>query len=235
DQGFKIENLTLEHLGRAKRVVINKDTTTVIEGAGKKKEIDARVAQIRAQIEKTTSDYDREKLQERLAKLCGGVAVVHVGGATEIEVKERKDLVDDAFHATQAAAEEGVVAGGGVAYLRAIKPVRDAMKKIEGDEAIGYAIIAKAMEFPTRQIAENAGVDGGVVIDEILTKGSNIGYDARNDKYVDMFDAGIIDPAKVCRVALQNAASVAGLMLTTDVICTEYKEDKHKGIEGATR
>ncbi len=235
DQGFKTESLTLEHLGRAKRIVVNKDTTTIIEGAGKKKEIDARLGQIRAQIEKTTSDYDREKLQERLAKMCGGVAIVRVGGATEIEVKERKDLVDDAFHATQAAAEEGVVAGGGVAYLRAIKAVRDAMKKIEGDEAIGYAIIAKALEYPTRQIAENGGVDGGVVIDEILTKGSNVGYDARNDKYVDMFDAGIIDPAKVCRVALQNAASVAGLMLTTDVICTEYKEDKHKNIEGATR
>ncbi|GKS57755.1 60 kDa chaperonin [Nitrospira sp.] len=235
DQGFKTESLTLEHLGRAKRIVVNKDTTTIIEGAGKKKEIDARLGQIRAQIEKTTSDYDREKLQERLAKMCGGVAIVRVGGATEIEVKERKDLVDDAFHATQAAAEEGVVAGGGVAYLRAIKAVRDAMKKIEGDEAIGYSIIAKALEYPTRQIAENGGVDGGVVIDEILTKGSNVGYDARNDKYVDMFDAGIIDPAKVCRVALQNAASVAGLMLTTDVICTEYKEDKHKNIEGATR
>ena len=194
-----------------------------------------RIEMIRKQIETTTSDYDREKLQERLAKLTGGVAVVKVGGATEIEVKERKDLVDDAFHATKAAAEEGVVAGGGTAFLRAIKPVLDAAKKIEGDEAVGYRIVAKALEYPARQIAENAGEDGGVVVDEILARGKNFGYDAAKGEYVDMLEAGILDPAKVARVALQNAASVAGVMLTTDVLCTEYKEDKHEAIEGATR
>lgn len=167
-------------------------------------------------------------------KLTGGVAVVQVGGATEIEVKERKDLVDDAFHATKAAAEEGVVPGGGVAFLRAVKAVLDAAKKAENDEeAHGYRIVAKALEFPARQIAENAGENGGVVVDEIQSRGKTVGYDAAKGEYVDMFEAGIIDPAKVCRVALQNAASVAGLMLTTDVLCTEYKEDKHKDIEGA--
>jgi len=235
DRGIKFENIELDMLGQAKRVVVTKDDTTIVEGAGKKKDIQARIEQIRAQIEKTTSDYDREKLQERLAKLTGGVAVVKVGGATEIEVKERKDLVDDAFHATKAAAEEGVVAGGGTAFLRAIKPVLDAAKKIEGDEAVGYRIVAKALEYPARQIAENAGEDGGVVVDEILARGKNFGYDAAKGEYVDMLEAGILDPAKVARVALQNAASVAGVMLTTDVLCTEYKEDKHEAIEGATR
>jgi len=234
DQGLKLETVELDMMGRAKRVVINKDNTILISGAGKKSDIESRIKQIRNQIEKTTSDYDREKLQERLAKLTGGVAIVKVGGATEIQVKERKDLVDDAFHATKAAAEEGVIPGGGVAYLRSIKGVVNAAKKIEGDEAIGYKIIAKALEYPTRQIAENAGTDGGVVVDEILSQNNNIGYDARNDKYVDMFEAGIIDPAKVARAALQNAASVAGLMLTTNVLLTEYKEDKHEDIDGAT-
>jgi len=235
DQGVSLEKITLEMLGRAKRVVITKDETTLIQGAGKKKDIDARINQIRQQIEKTTSDYDREKLQERLAKLTGGVAVVKVGGATETEVKERKDLVDDAFHATKAAAEEGVVAGGGVTYLHAIKPVLEAAKKVaHDDEAVGHRIVAKALESPTRKIAENAGYDGGVVVDEILTRGKNIGFDARTGEYVDMFEAGILDPAKVSRVALQNAASVAGLLLTTDVLVTEYKEEKHERIEGAT-
>ena len=235
DQGLKLEDHRRSSmLGTAKRVVIDKDNTTIIEGAGKKKDISTRIDQIRMQIEKTTSDYDREKLQERLAKLTGGVAVVKVGGSTEIEVKERKDLVDDAFHATKAAAEEGVVAGGGVALLRAAKAVMDAAKTVAGDTAFGYQIVAKALEYPVRQIAENAGQDGGVVVDEVLSQGKNIGYDAANDKYVDMFEAGIIDPAKVARVALQNAASVAGLMLTTDVLCTEYKEDKDADVEGAT-
>ena len=235
DQGLKLENVELDLLGTAKRVVVTKEDTTIIQGAGKKKEIDARINQIRAQIEKTTSDYDREKLQERLAKLTGGVALVRVGGATEIEVKERKDLVDDAFHATKAAAEEGVIPGGGVAYLRAIKAVQNAARNVEGDEAIGYRIVAKALEFHTRQIAENAGADGGVVVDEILANPSKTyGFDARTCKFVDMVAEGIIDPAKVARVALQNAASVAGLMLTTNVLCTEYKEEKHEGIEGAT-
>jgi len=234
DRGIKLENVELSMLGRAKKVVITKDDTTIIEGAGKKKDIDARIAQIRTQIEKTTSDYDREKLQERLAKLTGGVALVQVGGATEIEVKERKDLVDDAFHATKAAAEEGVVPGGGVVYLRAIKPVLEAAKKVEGDEAIGYRIVAKALEYPARLIAENAGYDGGVVVEEILSRPRNVGFDAYKGEYVDMFEAGIIDPAKVVRVALQNAASVASVLLTTDVLCTEYKEEKHAKIEGAT-
>jgi len=234
DRGIKLENVELSMLGRAKKVVITKDDTTIIEGAGKKKDIEARIAQIRTQIEKTTSDYDREKLQERLAKLTGGVALVQVGGATEIEVKERKDLVDDAFHATKAAAEEGVVPGGGVVYLRAIKPVLEAAKKVEGDEAIGYRIVAKALEYPARLIAENAGYDGGVVVEEILSRPRNVGFDAYKGEYVDMFEAGIIDPAKVVRVALQNAASVASVLLTTDVLCTEYKEEKHAKIEGAT-
>lgn len=235
DQGLKLEAIELDMLGTAKRVVITKDTTTIVEGAGKKKDINGRIDQIKMQIDKTTSDYDREKLQERLAKLTGGVAVVKVGGATEIEVKERKDLVDDAFHATKAAAEEGVVPGGGTAFLRAIKAVNDAGKDVEGDESFGYQIIAKALEFPVRQIAENAGQDGGVVVDEVLSqKGKSIGYNAASDEYVDMFDAGIIDPAKVARVALQNAASVAGLMLTTDTLCTEYKEDENE-VDGATR
>ncbi|MEW6250476.1 MAG: chaperonin GroEL [Planctomycetota bacterium] len=235
DRGIKLESVTLEMLGRAKRAVVTKDDTTVIEGAGKKKDIQSRAEQIRMQIEKTTSDYDREKLQERLAKLTGGVAVVKVGGATEIEVKERKDLVDDAFHATKAAAEEGVVPGGGVTFLRAIKPVLEAAKKVEGDEALGYRIVARALEHPARQIAVNAGHDGGVVVDEIAGRPKNTGFDAARGEYVDMFERGIIDPAKVCRVALQNAASVAGLMLTTDVLCTEFKEEKHEKIQGATR
>jgi chaperonin GroEL len=235
DQGLKLESVTLEMMGRAKRVVITKDTTTLVEGAGKKKDITARIEQIRKQVEKTTSDYDREKLQERLAKLTSGVAVVQVGGATEIEVKERKDLVDDAFHATKAAAEEGVIPGGGTAFLRAIKAVSDAAKKAAGDEVFGYQIIAKALEYPTRQIATNAGHDGGVVVDEVLQQSGNLGYDAVANDYVDMFEAGIIDPAKVARVALQNAASVAGLLLTTDTLVTEYKDDEdvHQ-VEGAT-
>jgi chaperonin GroEL len=234
DQGVKLENITIEMLGSAKRVVVSKENTTIVEGAGKKKDIEVRIAQIRQQIEKTTSDYDREKLQERLAKLTGGVAVVRVGGATEIEVKERKDLVDDAFHATKAAAEEGIVAGGGVSFLHAIKPVLAAAKKVEGDEAVGYKIVAKALEFPARQIAENAGHDGGVSVDQILEKGEkNFGFNAATGQFGDMFAMGIIDPAKVARVALQNAASVAGLMLTTDVLCTELKDDK-EAVEGAT-
>jgi chaperonin GroEL len=234
DQGLKLENIELDMMGKAKKVVVTKDDTTIIEGAGSKKDIDARIAQIRAQIEKTTSDYDREKLQERLAKLTGGVAVIKVGGATEIDVKERKDLVEDAFHATKAAAEEGIVPGGGVALLQAARAVRQAAKKVQGDEAVGYQIVARALEEPTRRIAENAGYDGGVVVDEILSRGKNIGFDAARGEYVDMFEAGIVDPAKVARVALQNAASVAGLMLTTDVLVTEYKEEKHEHIEGAT-
>ncbi|MCK6484661.1 MAG: chaperonin GroEL [Phycisphaerae bacterium] len=236
DRGLKLESVTLEQLGRAKRVVIDKDTTTIVDGAGKKSDITARAEQIRAQIEKTTSDYDREKLQERLAKLTGGVAVIRVGGATETEVKERKDLVDDAFHATKAAWEEGIVPGGGVALLRCIDAVRDAAKKAEEDERIGMMIVARALEYPTRQIAENGGHDGAVIVNTILEKNGAWGFDARKGDYADMNKSGIVDPAKVVRCALQNAASVAGLLLTTNVMVTELKEkDADKELAGAVR
>ncbi|HOQ85984.1 MAG TPA: chaperonin GroEL, partial [Phycisphaerae bacterium] len=228
DLGLKIENVQIEDLGRAKKIVVDKDSCTIIEGAGKKADIKARCEQLRNQIEKTTSDYDREKLQERLAKLTGGVAIIRVGGATEAEVKERKDLVEDAFHATRAAVEEGVVPGGGVAFLRAIEAVQKVRDKVHGDEKIGCDIVARALQAPARQIAENCGEDGAVVVDEIIERGGKIGYDARNREYVDMFKAGILDPAKVTRTALENAASVAGLMLTTQVLITELKADKEE-------
>jgi len=234
DLGLKIENVELADLGQAKKVIIDKEATTLIEGAGKKTEVKARCDQIRSMIEKTTSDYDREKLQERLAKLTGGVAIIRVGGATETEVKERKDLVDDAFHATRAAVEEGVIPGGGVALLRAIDAVKKTRDKVRGDEKIGCDIVARALEAPTRQIAANCGQDGAVVVSEVLTKSSKVGYDARNNEFVDMFKAGIIDPAKVARVALENAASVAGLMLTTQVLITDLK-DAEQEIAGAVR
>ncbi len=234
DLGQKLENVEMTDLGRARKIVIDKDSTTIIEGGGKKKEIEARCEQLRSMIEKTTSDYDREKYQERLAKLTGGVAIIRVGGATETEVKERKDLVDDAFHATRAAAEEGVVPGGGVAFLRAIEPVRKAGEKVEGDERIGYQIVARALESPARQIADNCGRDGAVVVAEILERGGKTGFDARSGEYVDMLKAGILDPAKVARTALENAASVASLMLTTQVLLTDLKDDK-KEVAGAVR
>ena len=234
DLGIKLENVELSSLGRAKKVVVDKETCTLIEGAGKKADIAARCDQLRSMIEKTTSDYDREKLQERLAKLTGGVAIIRVGGATETEVKERKDLVEDALHATRAAVEEGVVAGGGVAFLRAIDAVRKVRDKLRGDEKIGADIVARALEYPARQIAENCGRDGAVVVQEILERGGKTGYDGRTGEYVDMFKAGIIDPAKVARTALENAASVAGLMLTTTVMVTELKDDK-KEVAGAVR
>jgi chaperonin GroEL len=224
DRGLKLETLELNQLGRARKVTIDKDNTTIVQGAGKKADVTARADQIRAQIEKTTSDYDREKLQERLAKLTGGVAVIRVGGATEIEVKERKDLVDDAFHATKAAVEEGVVAGGGVALLRCIEPILNAAKQAEGDERTGMEIVARSLEYPTRQIAENSGRDGAVVAAQILENKGAYGYDARRDEFCDLIKAGIIDPAKVVRTALQNAASVAGVLLTTNVMVTELKE-----------
>jgi chaperonin GroEL len=236
DRGLKLENLELSQLGRAKKVTIDKDNTTIIEGAGKKGDIKARADQIRAQIEKTTSDYDREKLQERLAKLTGGVAVIRVGGATEIEVKERKDLVDDAFHATRAAVQEGVVPGGGVALLRCIEPIKNAAKNAEGDERTGMMIIAHALQYPTRQIAENSGKDGAVVVDEILEGKGAFGYDARRDEFTDLVKAGIIDPAKVVRTALQNAASVSGVLLMSNVMITELKDkDKDTEIHGSVR
>ncbi|HTW94439.1 MAG TPA: chaperonin GroEL [Tepidisphaeraceae bacterium] len=227
DLGTKLENVELSDLGKARRVVVDKDNTLIVEGAGSKKDIQARADQIRRQIETTTSDYDREKLQERLAKLTGGVAVIKAGAATETEMKERKDLIDDALHATKAAAEEGIVPGGGVAFLRAIEAVEAARSKAKGDERIGYDIVASALRSPARQIADNAGTDGEVVVDKILeNKSPSFGYDAANDEYGDMFKLGIIDPTKVARTALLNAASVSGLALTTDVLLTELKEKK---------
>jgi chaperonin GroEL len=207
--------------------VVDKENTLIVEGAGKRKDIDARAEQIRAQVEKTTSDYDREKLQERLAKLTGGVAVVKAGANTETEMKERKDLIDDALHATKAAAEEGIVPGGGVAFLRAIEAVENNKRQAKGDEKVGFDIVAVALRSPARQIADNAGEDGEVVVAEIMeNKNPNFGYNAATGEYGDMFRMGIIDPTKVARTALLNAASVAGLALTTDVLITELKEKK---------
>src|SRR5688572_32192741 len=227
DLGLKLENVELEDLGTAKRVVVDKDNTLLVEGGGSKKEIQGRAEQIRLQIEKTTSDYDREKLQERLAKLTGGVAVVRAGANTETEMKERKDLIDDALHATRAAAEEGIVPGGGVAFLRAIEAVENGKRQAKADEKLGFEILAEALKAPARQIAENAGEDGEVVVSKILeNKNAAWGYNAATDEYVDMFKAGIIDPTKVARTALLNAASAIGLALTTDVLLTELKEQK---------
>ena len=214
DLGIKLENVTLAMLGKAKRVSVTKDHTTIIDGAGKKKDIEARVSQIKAQIEETTSDYDKEKLQERLAKLAGGVAVIKVGGATEVEVKERKDRVDDALNATRAAVEEGVVPGGGVMLLKAIKAIT--VKGENEDQEAGINIVRKALQSPIRQIAENAGVEGSIVVGKVLERAGSFGYDAQADEYGDMFEKGIIDPAKVVRIALQDAASIAGLMITTE-------------------
>ena len=221
DLGIKLENVTLDMLGRAKRVMIEKENTTIIDGAGGKDEIQGRIGQIKAQIEETTSDYDREKLQERLAKLAGGVAVIRVGGATEIEVKERKDRVDDAMHATRAAVEEGVVPGGGVALLRAIKAL-DSVKPANDDQRVGVEIVRKALQWPARQIAENSGLDGAVVVGKLLeATDANWGFDAQTNEYGDLVARGVIDPAKVVRTALQDAASVAGLLITTEAMVAE--------------
>jgi chaperonin GroEL len=226
DLGIKLENVTLDMLGRAKRVHIDKENTTIIDGGGKKKDITARVSQIRAQIEETTSDYDREKLQERLAKLAGGVAIIRVGGSTEVEVKERKDRVDDAMHATKAAVEEGVVAGGGVALLFASK-VLPGLNPANNDQKVGIEIVGKAIQSPVRQIAENAGVEGSIVVGKLIDKGDpNFGFDAQSGEYKDMVAAGIIDPTKVVRVALQDAASVAGLLITTEAMVGDRPEPK---------
>src|SRR4051794_24289133 len=221
DLGIKLENVTLDMLGRAKRVLIEKENTTIVDGAGSKDEIQGRIAQIKAQIEDTTSDYDREKLQERLAKLAGGVAVIRVGGATEVEVKERKDRVDDAMHATRAAVEEGVVPGGGVALLRASKAL-EGLKPANDDQRVGVEIVRKAIQAPARQIAENAGVDGAVVVGKLLeSTESNWGFDAQTNEYADLIGRGVIDPTKVVRTALQDAASVAGLLITTEAMVAE--------------
>ncbi|HLI12335.1 MAG TPA: chaperonin GroEL [Alphaproteobacteria bacterium] len=226
DLGIKLENVSLNMLGKAKKVILTKDETTIVDGSGKKSDIQARCGQIRTQIEETTSDYDREKLQERLAKLAGGVAVIRVGGATEVEVKERKDRVDDAMHATRAAVEEGVVPGGGAALLYASR-VLAKIQPDNDDQRHGIEIIRRALQAPVRQIAENAGVDGSVVVGKMLeSKDTNFGFDAQNDKYVDMIKAGIIDPTKVVRTALQDAASVAGLLITTEAMVAERPEKK---------
>ncbi|MDY0884578.1 chaperonin GroEL [Dongia soli] len=226
DIGIKLENVTIEMLGRAKKIVIDKESTTIVDGAGKKKEIDGRCAQIRAQIEETTSDYDREKLQERLAKLAGGVAVIRVGGATEIEVKERKDRVDDALHATRAAVEEGVLPGGGVPLLRASK-VLENLKPANADQKAGIEIVRRALQMPARQIAMNAGEDGSLIVGKLLEESRyNIGFNAATGAYQDLVNAGVIDPAKVVRTALQDAASVAGLLITTEAMVAERPEKK---------
>jgi len=226
DLGIKLENVTLDMLGKAKKVRIDKENTTVIDGAGKKKDIEGRIGQIRAQVEETTSDYDKEKLQERLAKLAGGVAIIRVGGATEIEVKERKDRVEDAMHATRAAVEEGVVAGGGVALLYGIKSLAR-LKPENDDQKVGIDIVRRALQTPARQIVENAGADGSVVIGKLLEKGdAHHGFDAQTGSYTDMVKAGIIDPTKVVRLALQGAASIAALLITTEAMVAEKPEKK---------
>jgi chaperonin GroEL len=224
DLGIKLENVQLGDLGRAKKVIIDKDNTTIVEGAGKKKEIGGRIATLRNQIEETTSDYDREKLQERLAKLAGGVAIIRVGAATEAEMKELKARVEDAHHATQAAIEEGIVPGGGVALLRAQAAV--AKLKLDGDTATGAGIVRTALEEPLRRIAENAGVDGSITAARVREKTGNFGYDAEKGEYGDLVERGIIDPTKVVRVALQNAASIAGLLMTTEALITDIPEKK---------
>jgi chaperonin GroEL len=221
DLGIKLENVTLQMLGRAKRVRIEKENTTIIDGAGDKEAIEGRVSQIKAQIEETTSDYDREKLQERLAKLAGGVAVIRVGGSTEVEVKEKKDRVDDALHATRAAVEEGIVPGGGVALLLA-KKAAQAVKSDSPDVQAGINIVLKALEAPIRQIAQNAGVEGSIVVGKILDNGgATYGFNAQTEEYCDLLQAGIVDPAKVVRAAIQGAASVAGLLVTTEAMVAE--------------
>jgi chaperonin GroEL len=225
DLGIKLENIKLSDLGRAKKLVVDKDNTTIVEGSGKSKEIEGRIKQIRAQIDETTSDYDREKLQERLAKLAGGVAVIKVGAATETAMKEKKARVEDALNATRAAVEEGIVPGGGVALLRAASAVDGV--KAEGDEKVGAMIVKRALEEPIRRIVENAGLEGSVIVEKVKAeKAPGRGYDAETMEYVDMLQAGIIDPTKVERVALQNAASVASLLLTTECLICDLPEDK---------
>src|SRR5713226_6337958 len=239
DLGIKLENVQLEQLGRAKVVRVEKENTTIISGAGKKADIQRRIEQIRAQMEQTESEYDKEKFSERLAKLTGGVAIIRVGAATEAEMKQKKGRVEDALHATRAAVAEGILPGGGVALLRTIPAVRAVAKSLQGDEKLGAEIVARAMEKHIRTIAEHSGVDGAVVAEEIRQrdeKGGNIGYNANTGEYVDMFKAGIVDPTKVTRSALQNAASIAGLMLTTDVMVTKIDEEEPKSkVAGAVR
>src|SRR2546423_4726098 len=223
DLGIKLENVKLEDLGRAKRVTIDKENTTIVEGEGKQADIKARVSQIRRQIEETTSDYDREKLQERLAKLAGGVAVINVGAATETEMKEKKARVEDALHATRAAVEEGIVPGGGVAFIRTQKAL-DNIKGLEGDEKVGVDIVRRAIEEPLRQLADNAGQEGALIVQEVKKRKGSEGYNVATGEYEDLVKAGVVDPTKVTRSALQNAASISGLLLTTEAIITEMPE-----------
>jgi chaperonin GroEL len=227
DLGIKLENITLDDLGKTKRITIDKENTTIVEGSGSQKDIQGRVNQIRRQIEETTSDYDREKLQERLAKLAGGVAVINVGAATETEMKEKKARVEDALHATRAAVEEGIVAGGGVALIRCLSAI-EAVKAANDDERIGVDIVKRAIEYPTRELANNAGIEGSVVVEEVKKRKGNEGYDVSTGEYTDLVKAGVVDPKKVTRTALQNAASIAGLLLTTECLITEIPEKEKK-------
>jgi chaperonin GroEL len=229
DLGIQLENVTLDQLGRAKKVTIDKSNTTIVEGGGKRADIDKRVGQIRSQIEQTDSDYDKEKFQERLAKLAGGVAVISVGAETELEMKQTKARLEDALHATRAAVEEGILPGGGVALVRCREALEEAKKKAKGDEKIGVDIVLRSLDAPMRQIADNCGIDGSVVVDEVGRKGATIGYNANTGAYVDMLKAGVIDPVKVVRTALANAGSIAGLLLTTEALVTNFDaEDKEK-------
>jgi len=228
EKGYKLDSVELEHLGSCEKITIDKDNTTVVDGHGEAEQITARINQIKQQIEVTTSDYDREKLQERLAKLSGGVAVLYVGAATEVEMKEKKDRVDDALHATRAAVEEGIVAGGGVALVRAMAKIAD-LQGVNEDETIGIAIVKKALEAPLRIISDNAGVEGSVVLQQVIvSKGSN-GYNARTNKYEDLKKAGVIDPTKVTRIALENAGSIAGMVLTTECVISDRPEPEGAG------
>jgi chaperonin GroEL len=231
DLGIKLETVQLEDLGRAKSIVIDKENTTIVEGHGKSSEIQGRVNQIRRAIEETTSDYDREKLQERLAKLAGGVAVINVGAATETEMKEKKARVEDALHATRAAVEEGIVPGGGVALLRCLTAI-DGVKPANDDERIGVDIVKRAIEYPTRELANNAGVEGSVVVEEVKRRKGNDGYNVATGGYEDLVKAGVVDPKKVTRTALQNASSIAGLLLTTECLITEIPEKEKKPAGG---
>jgi len=238
DLGLKLENLQLSQLGQAKQIKVDKDTTTIIQGAGKKGGIQRRIDQLRRQIEETDSEYDKEKFQERLAKLSGGVALIRVGAPTETDMKQTKARIEDALHATRAAAEEGIVPGGGVALIRVIPAVEKLHSELQGDEKLGVAIILRALEEPTRYIASNSGHDGGVIAEEVKSKSGAVGFDANTGNFVDMFEAGIIDPTKVTRTALQNAASIAALMLTTEAMITNIKDDEKEGgpaIEGSVR
>jgi chaperonin GroEL len=232
DLGIKLENITLNDLGTARRVTIDKENTTIVEGAGSTSDIEGRVHQIRTQIEETTSDYDREKLQERLAKLVGGVAIINVGAATEAEMKEKKARVEDALNATRAAVEEGVIPGGGVALIRAIPALEKLAEEADGDQRIGIRIVRRALEAPLRFIAGNAGAEGSIVVQKVRELGTNEGYDAATDTYGDMLEKGIIDPTKVTRSALQNASSIAGLLMTTEALVTELPEKEDKAGAG---